>query len=281
MVRFVTQKESSYVGCCIYCGTTEGELTEEHVSPYGLNGCITLLKASCHSCATITSKIEHHVLFDLWGAARAEMGYRTRRKKKSNKLYPLSVIQGGIKTVREVPLKDTLKIFELPIFKAPAALDGRAFSHSIECISKDQFVLVERREDLAKRIGVDEVCPPELDPDKFARFVAKCSFGYAIERYGIEAFESIYIRSAILGSTKDIARWVGSPDTRELPIRQTPMSGGFRILLNNDVLVRIKIFPRFDGAEYITVVGKMKQFHADQYRLIRGGSEAVRTSPPY
>jgi len=54
------------------------------------------------------------------------------------------------------------------------------------------------------------------------------------------------------------------------------MSGGFRILLDDDVLVRIKLFPRFDGAEYVTVVGKMKQFHADQYRLIKGRNEAVK-----
>jgi hypothetical protein len=276
MVRFVTEKESTYIGYCIYCGETRETLTEEHVSPFALNGCITLLDASCLKCNKATTKVEEYVLRRMWGAARAEMGYRTRHKKGAGDLYPLTVVQDGVKTVREVTLKDALKIIELPIFKAPAILDGRAFSGGIECISKDQFVLVEQREDLAKRIGVDEVCSPDCDPDIFARFVAKCSYGYAIERYGIDAFESIYVRSAILGNTKDIGRWVGSPDTRELPARKTPMSGGFKILLDNDVLVRIKLFPRFDGAEYITVVGKMKKFHADQYRLIKAGREAPR-----
>jgi len=276
MVRFVTKKESTYVGCCIYCGETRGKLTEEHVSPLGLNGLITLRDASCSGCNKATSRIEEYVLRRMWGAARTEMGYRTRHKKGAGDLYPLTVIQDGVKTVREVPLKDALKIIELPIFRGPASLDGRIFQNGIECISKDQFVLVEQREDIAKRIGVDEVCPPDCDPEIFARFVAKCSLGYAIERYGIEAFESIYVRSAILGNTKDIGRWVGSPDTRELPVRKTPMSGGFRVLPDNDVLVRIKLFPRFDGAEYITVVGKMKQFHADQYRLIKAGREAPR-----
>jgi len=212
----------------------------------------------------------------MWGAARAEMGYRTRHKKGANYFYPLAVIQGGVKTVREVPLSDALKIIELPIFRAPAILDGRAFADNIECISKDKFEFVEQREDLAKRLGVDEVCAPDCDPDIFARFVAKCSYGYAIERYGIGAFDSVYVQSAILGHTKDIGRWVGSPDTRELPVRMTPMSGGFKILPDNDVLVRIKLFPRFDGAEYIVVVGKMRQFHADQYRLIKDKREAVR-----
>ena len=274
MVRFVTKKESTRIGRCIYCGTTEGKLTEEHISPYGLNGCITLLEASCSDCARITSQIELHVLRNMWGAARAEMGYRTRNEKGAGDLYTLTVLKGGVRTSRKVPLKDALKIIELPIFNAPAILDGRDCSDSIECISKDQFVLVEQRDDLAKRLGVDEVCAPDCNPDLFARFVAKCSYGYAIERYGLEAFDSVYVCSAILGREKDIGRWVGSPDSRELPVRKTPMSGGFKILPDNDVLVRIKVFPRFDGAEYLTVVGKMKQFYADQYRRTRGGREA-------
>lgn len=160
MVRFVTKKESTQVGRCIYCDVALGELTEEHVSPDGLNGCITLLNASCRDCAKITSQIELHVLRHMWGAARAEMGYRSRDKKGPEALYPLTVICNGIKSVRQVPLRNAFKIIELPIFKAPSTLDGRALEDPIECISKDQFLLVERREDLAKRIGVDEVCPP-------------------------------------------------------------------------------------------------------------------------
>jgi hypothetical protein len=190
---------------------------------------VRLLNASCSECSKATTKVEEYVLRRMWGAARAEMGYRTRNKKGEDDLYPLTVIENGTKKIRKVPLRDALKIIELPIFKAPSVLDGRAYTDSIECISKDQFVLVEQRVDLAKRIGVDRVCPPDCNPEIFARFVAKCSYGYAIERYGIDSFESIYVRSAILGNTRNIGRWVGSPDTRELPVRKTPMSGGFKV----------------------------------------------------
>ena len=65
---------------------------------------------------------------------------------------------------------------------------------------------MESMEQLANRLGVEEVCPPEFDPDKFARFVAKCSLGYAVERYGIDAFESFYVCSAIRGKAHDIGR---------------------------------------------------------------------------
>lgn len=98
-VRFVAEKESTYIGRCIYCGETKGKLTEEHVSPLALNGCITLLDASCLECNKATTKVEEYVLRRMWGAARAEMGYRTRHKKGANELYPLTVILGGVKTV--------------------------------------------------------------------------------------------------------------------------------------------------------------------------------------
>lgn len=145
MVRFVTEKESTYVGRCIYCDTTGGKLTEEHISPRGLNGLMTLREASCGNCAKITSQIELHVLRYMWGAARREMGYHTH-KKDADDLYPITVIRDGVKTVREVPLKDALKIVELPIFKAPASLDGRDCFDSIECVRKDSIVLDEQRE---------------------------------------------------------------------------------------------------------------------------------------
>lgn len=252
MVRFVTKRESTYVGRCIYCGASHGKLTEEHISPFALNGLITLRDASCLDCNKAITKVEEHVLRRMWGAARAEMGYSTRNKKGGGELYQVSVIQDGVKSVRRVQLKDALKIIELPIFQPPGVLDKRDGASTIECISKDQIVLVEQRADLARRLGVDEVCTPEFDPNVFARFVAKCCFGYTVERYGLDAFESIYVRSAILGKTEDIGRWVGSPKTRELPIRNTPMSSAFRILPEgNEVLVRIKLFPRFDGAEYL------------------------------
>jgi hypothetical protein len=276
MVRLITTTESTYIGRCIYCGTTQTGLTDEHVSPFGLNGCLILSKASCLNCNKATSSLEFHVLRHMWGAARTEMGYRTRNKKGAEERYPVTVIQGGVKTVLNLPLRDALKIVELPIFRPPGFLEERTET-TLECISKDQFELVEPRTDLAKRLGVDEVCPPTFDPSTFARFIAKCSLGYAIESYGVDAFESFYVRSAILGNASDIGRWVGSSSVRELPVRKTPMSGGFKILPNDDVLVKIKLFPRFDGAEYVTVVGKMRQFHADQYRSVRSEREAMRS----
>jgi hypothetical protein len=204
------------------------------------------------------------------------MGFRTRDKKaRRGRLYPLTVIRNGIRQELKVPLADAIRVIELPIFEQAAALDRRCYLGGINCISKDSFVLKESKEQLASRLGVDEVCAPSFDPEVFARFVAKVCLGYAIERYGIGAFEVIYVRDAILGKSHDVGMWVGSPLSRELRVRETPMSIAFKILQDNDVIVRVKLFPRFDGAEYITVIGKMGQFHADQYRLVRFGRETA------
>jgi hypothetical protein len=52
------------IGCCIYCGSKGPGLTKEHVIPAGLNGNVTLLKASCLGCADITKRFENHMLHE-------------------------------------------------------------------------------------------------------------------------------------------------------------------------------------------------------------------------
>src|SRR5580704_13142686 len=133
-MRIVTNRETTRVGSCIYCGATSGKLSEEHVSPSGLNGCVVLLDASCTACAKETCRIENHVLRHMWGAARDEMGFRTRDKEaRRNRLYRLTVIRNGIRQELQVPLADTLRVIELPIFGPAAALVRRVYAGGINC----------------------------------------------------------------------------------------------------------------------------------------------------
>lgn len=97
----------------------------------------------------------------------------------------------------------------------------------------------------------------------FARLIAKMAYGYAVERYGLAAFEDVYVIPAILGESDDIGRWVGCPDSREFPVRQCSVSVGFKIIPGDDLVVRLKMFPQFDGAEYVVVVGKVKAIYRD------------------
>jgi len=94
----------------------------------------------------------------------------------------------------------------------------------------DVFELHERADDIAKKHGADRIVPPDLDVKSFARFVAKMAYGYAVERYGLEAFERTFVLPAILGTSDDIGRWVGCSDIREFGVRNCNVSLGFRIL---------------------------------------------------
>jgi hypothetical protein len=98
--------------------------------------------------------------------------------------------------------------------------------------------------------------------EDFARFIAKMAYGYAVERYGLSAFEEVYVLSAILGESDDIGRWVGCPQFREFPVRPCNISVGYKIIPRDELVVRIKMFPRFDGAEYVVVIGKVAEGYA-------------------
>jgi HNH endonuclease len=65
------------VGSCIYCGEKEG-LSDEHVIPYGLGGNLILRKASCHTCAKITSNLELRLLRGQWWPYRKTLEIQTR-----------------------------------------------------------------------------------------------------------------------------------------------------------------------------------------------------------
>jgi hypothetical protein len=49
------------VGACIYCGTKEPPLTEEHIIPFAIGDKILLPAASCHKCCDTTKKFEQFV----------------------------------------------------------------------------------------------------------------------------------------------------------------------------------------------------------------------------
>jgi hypothetical protein len=176
--------------------------------------------------------------------------------------------EGRIERISAV-WQDHWKVIQLPIFPPPAFVDGRAYRGGIESNSMDVFELGERGNEIAQRHGADRVLPPSYSPVDFARFVAKMAYGYAVDTYGLEAFESVYVLPAILGQSDDIGRWVGCSDRREFPVRQCNISVGFRIGPQDHVAVKLKMFPRFDGAEYVVIIGKLKEIYSNYFRLRR------------
>lgn len=65
---------------CIYCGSEEQNLTDEHIIPFGLGGKLVLPKSSCKSCAKITSQFEMESQRAHYGGLRALFGFPSRKK---------------------------------------------------------------------------------------------------------------------------------------------------------------------------------------------------------
>ena len=265
MRRVIDTRQSKRIGRCIYCRATGGKLSEEHITPYGLSGSLVLLEASCERHSKITSALEKRILKDMFFAARAALGTRTRRPKDRTKPHPMFVERAGQIERVDAVWQDHWKVIQLPIFPLPASIYGRPYVSGIECTSMDVFELGERREEIARRHHADKVFPPMYSAEDFGRFVAKMAYGYAVERYDLDAFEDVYVLPAILGESDDIGQWVGCPDRRELPVRHCNISVTFKIFPKDDLVVRIKMFPEFDGAEYVVVVGKVKGIYRDYF----------------
>lgn len=129
----------------------------------------------------------------------------------------------------------------------------------------DVFELSEKEEVIAERHRAERVLPPDCPPEDFARFIAKIAYGYAVEKYGLGAFQKVYVLPAILGHSNDVGNWVGCPDRREFPVRQCYISVGYKIIPGDELIVRIKMFPLFDGAEYVVVIGRVRQIYRSYF----------------
>ena len=222
-VRVIETKESVPIGRCVYCGTAEGKLSEEHITPFGLGGKLTLVDASCSNCQKITSRFEGVVQRNMFFAARAAMASPTRRPGERERPQRIRLERNGRVEEIEAVWQDQWKLIELPIFPPPAHIDGRPYGVGIEVISKDTFELLERGAEVARRHGGERMLPRDYRPEDFARFIAKMGYGYAIAAYGLDLFvdgigrPSSYVLPALLGERDDIGRWVGCSDRRELP----------------------------------------------------------------
>ncbi|MCC6942212.1 MAG: hypothetical protein IT551_11465, partial [Novosphingobium sp.] len=65
------------VGRCIYCGTTEGPLTTEHIIPYCMGGNLKLPEASCEEHRVLTQKLEERNFGQFLKPYRTKIGIQS------------------------------------------------------------------------------------------------------------------------------------------------------------------------------------------------------------
>jgi hypothetical protein len=269
------------VGVCIYCGSKDCKLTDEHIIPYALSGTSTFLlpESSCKKCnKIINEQIEEILLRKLFGYTRIafDMPSRDKRKKQKKKSPPTQVrvqfyfpdgsIGDGEVLISELPRHINLIEYESPGIMVNSRLDfDKVKSILIELhrTEEEETALIKKYGTSSFRVG-----PPTLratgaaHPVRFARFLAKMAHGYAVAILGIRGFVPI-LQEFILGRNPEGIHYVGClpsepPNAQQTTLHELNLSHNVPGL-GSYVAVRIRLFASFPATPvYCVVVGRSK-----------------------
>ena len=245
------------VGACIYCGTSEGRLTKEHIIPLGLGGNWILPKASCDTCSAITRDIEQFCLRPMRGPFRIRLRLPTRRPKERPTTLPLEIIRtDGVRERTTVPAEDLPGVCFGFRWPAPGVLLGKPPAENFEgeLVARfiEQEVWAHATPDGRKvKLGAVNML-------LFARMLAKIAHSYAVANLGLSAFSPM-LPDLILGRSA-AAPWLvggdasGPPPETELSLHhvylQHCLTSGVEY-----VLVAVRLFAFVGMPRYHVVVG--------------------------
>lgn len=195
----VTQKDLAVRlpphGSCLYCGATTyrpGEnlkLAAEHIIPEGLGGTVILPKASCESCAKITSLLERSVLKGPLYAIRVHQQIRRKRKKRPPEKFQIIIIKDEKEEIIELSLDEHPVILNMFGLGPPGILAGHdgtdrsgqfIFSLPLNCTP----------EEIAKS-KYPSFQLPFGNLHHFWRFLGKIAHGFFIQEYGSGNFKPL------------------------------------------------------------------------------------------
>lgn len=252
---------SKEIGQCIYCGSKD-KLTKEHIVPKAFSGNRTLLKASCVSCARITSRFEtdllkHSVsgpsgmLYDL----RVVLNMPSRRKSTTN--VKIKQIQEnemtGERTEEMVDPDDYVGVVFFPIFNEPDCITGLSHDRGIviEDIEWMTYVSNANKAKKGYKYGVNF----RSRQGDFPRLLAKIAYGTAVFELGYERVKNSPLIDIILNNSSSQAKWIGCDPNNTMKSVKSPWAielGSYK----NRLAVKIKFLPDFpdDTPEYVVVI---------------------------
>jgi hypothetical protein len=244
------------IGRCIYCGTDDNRLSDEHIIPSALNGEWVLNAASCQKCADVTSHIELRLLRGELLPIRAKLALRTRRPEQRPSSYSFKYERAGQVLVVDLPIEEHPGAFALPVFGLPGHLDevcpGRTNLSTI------RIALIRPGEEefrtVSDLLGAERFTTKWPDEELFARFIGKIAYGFAVGCVGLNAIETAYILPAVMGTGANIGTWVGCP----VEYKNTDTEGFHAITLEcvgNELRVYVRLFAQFGTPEYVAIIG--------------------------
>lgn len=255
-------KDFPPVNRCIYCGGI-GDLTKEHVVPLGIAGnSLVLERASCRACAKITGGIEGAVLEGALGILREKFSSPTRHKSRRTGMSRRNLARldehgewVGIGTV-DVPVEQLPAICIFPQLNAPrifAPPDAGAGWTGEFWLWQEH---VETPAPIASSTDGASIHVGKVNPELFARFLAKIAHGYAVAYLGVDGFTP-FLPGLILDDSSDPFLYVGGysePPADPAALHQ--FEQGHAVLGGTKyALVRIRLFASLGAPEYVVVAG--------------------------
>lgn len=258
------------IGKCIYCGTTEGVLSKEHIIPYSLDAELTLEEASCSICAAMTSNFEGKYARGTLDYLRTKLEFPTRRKKRRPKTRPVRVKKDGKERVEHVPMEDYEPHLSTVDFGLPGYLHLRGWHRHTAmhpkmlianaiCLYPEDY----NREFFEKYEGDSFTVETTVDFFNFARMLAKIAYCWAVGLYGLDSFEEVFVLPVIRGKVEEVRHWVGGDGYRMVPLLNDKLAAPLHTLLGNVLedgafVVRIRLFGGFGAPEHLVVVGRLR-----------------------
>ena len=239
---------------CIYCGKSDGKLTDEHVVPSGLlvsgQEGMVLEKASCATCQKIINKVETDVLKVLLKQPRSVLGFKSKHKTHQKK--HMARMDGNEVEVKmgEVGAWISLPEFEQPHLGNKKQTGINIVGNTLIVYNHEKFTEKMKKKKLSS-VGLTF----NFKPAFFARFIAKMAYGFFVYQYGLDKLKESYLPKIILGKNDDIGSRVGNIQVKKLDER-TIVRIDIQIKSENrSAICYIRLFEPWGGLTYVVHVG--------------------------
>jgi hypothetical protein len=265
MMEILPSITFSPIGSCIYCGTNAGQMTDEHVIPFGLGGGLILPKSSCKTCAKETARMEQIIQRMFLGPFRIRLGLPTRRPKERPQQLEIQILRDG-KIIREnVTASEFPLIYHTVKLPPPRILSGLPPTNKL-----DLEVVAIMNADANKYMGKagDGFTIGTFDPFVFYRFLAKIAHSFAIGRLGMGHFKSFFLPDIVLGKAdvplNSLFQLIGGGPNLTASTQGEPILGTLHSLCTRGehpptfryVVATLHLFSFLNAPTYDVVVGE-------------------------
>jgi hypothetical protein len=221
------------IRCCIYCGASDVELSDEHIVPAGLNGTWTIPEASCGSCSKITGELERLVLRGNLLGPRVSLGFFTRDPTDR----PKSLLLRIDNQEHDVPADQHPVNLMLLEFVPAGIWAGTIYGPGVHLTGYAAYSSRDRIENLvrprvpnpllrvkqpAARISISQPYDYKAgELEAFLRMLAKIGYCAVVAKAGIHRIQGGWIQRVILGNYSHIHHFVGSVP-QNMPLSELP-----------------------------------------------------------